>query len=60
VRDRATRRQLLEYAHVFGAEGVLLVDARRRRVHVVRFPQTAPGTPVAGTPTRAAGRAGAR
>lgn len=60
VHDRATRRQLLEYAHVFGAEGVLLVDARRGRVHVVRFPQVAPGTPVAGTPPRAARRAGAR
>lgn len=38
VADRGTRRQLLEYAHVFGAEGVLLVEARRGRVHVVRFP----------------------
>jgi Holliday junction resolvase len=37
VRNRGTRRQLLEYAHVFGAEGVLLVDARRGHVHVVRF-----------------------
>ena len=46
VHDRTTRRQLLEYAHVFGAEGVLLVDARRGRVHVVRFPGTVPGTHV--------------
>ena len=38
VRHRATRRQLLEYAHAFDAEGVLLVDARRGRIHVVRFP----------------------
>jgi len=38
VHHRATRRQLLEYAHVFGAAGVLLVDARRGRIHVVRFP----------------------
>ena len=36
--DRTTRRQMLEYAHVFGASGVLLVDARRGHVHVVRFP----------------------
>jgi hypothetical protein len=41
VHDRATRRQLLEYAHVFGAEGVLLVDAHRGRIHVVRFPTAA-------------------
>lgn len=60
VHDRTTRRQLLEYAHVFGAEGVLLVDARGGRIHVVRFPQTVPGTPVAGTPTRAERRAGTR
>jgi hypothetical protein len=46
IRTRATRRQLLEYAHVFRTEGVLLVDARRRRVHVVRFPPLA--APVAG------------
>jgi hypothetical protein len=45
---------------VFGAEGVLLVDAQGGRIHVVRFPQTVPGTPVAGTPTRAERRAGAR
>ena len=37
--DRTTRRQMLEYAHVFGASGVLLVDARRGSVHVVRFPE---------------------
>jgi len=41
IHDRATRRQLLEYAHVFDADGVLLVDARRGRVHVVRFPRAA-------------------
>ena len=39
VRNRGTRRQLLEYAHVFGADGVLLVDARRGRIHVIRFPE---------------------
>jgi hypothetical protein len=48
VRHRGTRRQLLEYAHVFGAYGVLLVEARRGRVSVVRFPRplerAAPGT----------------
>jgi len=38
VTNRATRRQLLEYAFVFGAEGVLLVDADRGLVRVVRFP----------------------
>lgn len=47
VHHRGTRRQLLEYAHVFGADGVLLVDARRGRIHVVRFPaplqRAAPG-----------------
>lgn len=48
IRHRGTRRQLLEYAHVFGAHGVLLVDGRRGLVHVVRFPRpferAAPGT----------------
>ncbi len=48
IRHRGTRRQLLEYAHVFGADGVLLVEARRGLVRVVRFPRpverAAPGT----------------
>lgn len=35
---RATRRQLLEYAHAFDAAGVLLVDAERGRVHRVTLP----------------------
>lgn len=35
---RPTRRQLLEYAHAFGTEGVLLVDAEQGRVHRVRVP----------------------
>jgi hypothetical protein len=43
IRDRATRRQLLEYAHVFGAHGVLLVDVRRARIHDVRFPSVPGG-----------------
>ncbi len=34
----ATRRQLLEYALVFGATEVLLVDVEARAVHVVTFP----------------------
>jgi hypothetical protein len=37
LRDRATRRQLLEYSCVFGVDGVLLVDADAGRVHYVRF-----------------------
>lgn len=41
VADRGTRRQLLEYAYVFGARGVLLVDAGRGRIHHVRFPAVA-------------------
>ncbi len=38
IENRATRRQLLEYAWVFDVDGVLLVDADRRRVHHVVFP----------------------
>ena len=37
--NRATRRQLLEYAHVFDVDGVLLVDAYRDRVRRVEFPR---------------------
>ncbi len=33
----ATRRQLMEYLHVFDVDGVLLVDMRHRRVHHVEF-----------------------
>jgi len=36
-RTSATRRQLLEYAVVYGAYGVLLVDVPGRRVRVVEF-----------------------
>jgi len=35
-----TRRQLLEYARAFDVDGVLLVDMVRRRIYVVRFPET--------------------
>lgn len=38
---RATRRQLLEYAHAFDGAGVLLVDAEASAIHVVEVP--APG-----------------
>ncbi len=34
---RDTRRQLLEYVHVFGVRGLLLVDAVRGRIHCVEF-----------------------
>jgi len=37
IQNRATRRQLLEYACVFGTDGVLLVDADAGRIHYVRF-----------------------
>lgn len=45
IRHRGTRRQLLEYAHVFGADGVLLVDGRRGHVRVVRFPPPPTASP---------------
>lgn len=38
ITHRRTRRQLLEYAYLFGVDAVLLVDARRGRIHEVRFP----------------------
>ncbi len=38
ITHRRTRRQLLEYAYLFGAEAVLLVDSNRGRIHEVRFP----------------------
>ncbi len=44
---RATRRQLLEYAHAFDVAGVLLVDPERGRVHRVSVPERArPGRPL--------------
>lgn len=42
---RATRRQLLEYAHAFDAHGVLLVDPERGRVHRVTLPERTRATP---------------
>ena len=33
----ATRRQLLEYLHAFGVDGVVLVDADARTVQHVAF-----------------------
>lgn len=41
IRDRATRRQILEYAHAFEVDGVLLVDADCGRVSVVHVPERA-------------------
>ena len=40
----ATRRQLLEYLHVFDVEGVLLVDMERRKIKRIGFPQARPPT----------------
>jgi hypothetical protein len=37
--NRATRRQLLEYAHAFDTEGVLLIDADTSRIAFVRVPE---------------------
>lgn len=39
ITTRATRRQLLEYAHAFDVAGVLLVDPERGRVHRVSLPR---------------------
>jgi hypothetical protein len=38
IASAATRRQLLEYAHAFDLDGVLLVDADRERVHAIGLP----------------------
>jgi hypothetical protein len=38
VKNRATRRQLLEYAWVYGLDGVLLVDMAEDRIIEVGFP----------------------
>jgi hypothetical protein len=38
VTNRATRRQLLEYALLFDVSGVLLVDAPGRRIQRIEFP----------------------
>ena len=37
LENRSTRRQLLEYAHAFGVQSILLVDAHRRRIREVAF-----------------------
>lgn len=42
IENRATRRQLLEYAWVFDAEAVLLVDAERGAIHRIAFPAEYP------------------
>ncbi len=39
---RATRRQLLEYAHAFDVDGLLLVDADRRTVRSFEVPRRSP------------------
>jgi len=36
--NRGTRRQLMEYAHAFDVDGVLLVDAARGEILEVEFP----------------------
>lgn len=38
LRSSATRRQLLEYAHAFDVDGLLLFDAERSALHEVRTP----------------------
>jgi hypothetical protein len=43
LENRATRRQLLEYAYAFGLDGVLLVDMAAGRIHRVEFPGLARG-----------------
>ncbi len=35
--SRATRRQLLEYTHAFDADGLLLFDMEKERIHEIRF-----------------------
>lgn len=37
IETAATRRQLLEYRHAFDVDGVLLVDADAREVHVIEL-----------------------
>lgn len=43
VTNRATRRQLLEYAWLSEADGLLLVDTTAGKVYRVQFGATAPG-----------------
>jgi hypothetical protein len=35
--SRSTRRQLLEYTHAFDADGLLLFDMEKERIHEIRF-----------------------
>lgn len=51
-RRPATRRQLLEYLHVFDVEGVLLVDMETGRVHRVAFPVNSRSTGASGVARR--------
>ncbi len=37
--SRATRRQLLEYQHVYDVDGILLADMQSRKLHHIRFDQ---------------------
>lgn len=39
----ATRRQLLEYAHAYDVDGVLLVDMAAEQIHHIAFPTPHPG-----------------
>ncbi|HBQ18452.1 MAG TPA: hypothetical protein DEF51_47435 [Myxococcales bacterium] len=48
LRSSATRRQLLEYAHAFDVDGLVLVDATTGAVHEVRTPATRAARPRAG------------
>lgn len=41
LRHGPTRRQLLEYRHAFGVEGVLLVDAEAQQVQRIQFREAA-------------------
>jgi hypothetical protein len=43
IETAATRRQLLEYATAYDADGVLLVDMERRRISEIRFRTTCDG-----------------
>ena len=45
IETASTRRQLLEYRHAFDVDGVLLVDADARRIHLVELPPARPVVP---------------
>jgi hypothetical protein len=38
ISNRATRRQLLEYAHAFDTDGILLIDADTSEISTIRVP----------------------